>query len=205
MATVADILNEWAADSEEKQTLIKTRSGLCLRWINQAQLRFADKSEVLKGVWQPTITSSGNIALPSDFLREYPDLVTFEVGETTTPPLIKVDYPVALNLSFSSTTHYSIFNGTFYVWAAGALTPSIPYIKKPATLTAISSDSLTIPTEFHHDLIPYLDMMWDSFKGKITAIEKSMLLKDFDNTVRQDGIVFLVRNDNSPKVRSGGW
>lgn len=205
MATALDILNEWAADSEEKQTLLKVRSGLPLRWLNQGQLRFADKSECLRGEWQPTITSSGNIALPSDFIREYPDLIKFDVGSATNPPLIKIDYWEAINITFSTTSHYSIFNGSLYVWSAGALTPSIPYVKKPATLTTIASDSLTIPTEFQHELIPYLDMMWDAYKGKLAAIDKSMLLKDFDNSARSCGITFLVRQNNSPRVRTGGW
>lgn len=203
MATALDVVNEWAADSEEKQLLVKTRSGLVLRWINQAQLRFADKSECLKGEWQPTITSLGNIALPSDFLREYPDLVAYQVGSTINPPLIKIDYPVAINLNFTSVvTHYSIYNGTFYVWAAGALTPSIPYIKKPATLTALSSDALIIPTEFHHDLIPYLDAMWASLKGALNPMDKILLMKEFDNQARADGMKFLIRQDNAPKVRT---
>lgn len=202
MGTTLDIVNEWAADNEEKQLLVKTRSGLPLRWINQGQLRYADKSEMLRAVWNPTITSTGNIALVSGFLREFPDLVKYNVSSTTNLPLIKIDYWEAINVDFSTTTHYSIHNGSFYVWSAGALTPSITYIKRPTIMTNILTESLEIPLEFQHNLILYLDIMFDGSKGTINSIDKHVLLKTFDQQAGLDGLKFRQRNDSSPVMRS---
>lgn len=202
MGTTLDIINEWASDSEEKQVAVKTRSGLVLRWINQAQLRFAERSECLRGEWQPTITSTGNIALPSDFIREFPDLVKYNLSATVNPPLVKIDYWQAVNVTFSSTTHYSIFNGSLYVWAAGALTPSIPYIKKPTVITALTTADLSIPTEFHRDLIPYLDIMWEKSKGSLSLGDRLALMKEFDNQAGLAGLKFKTRQDGMFKMRS---
>lgn len=206
MATAADVTNEWAADSEAKQLLIKTRSGLVLRWLNQGQLRFADLSEMLKGEWQPTVTASGNIALPADFLREYPGRVKYDLNSTVNAPLIKIDYQDAINLDFTGdTTHYSIFNVKLYVWAAGALTPSIPYIKKPVALTTLASDDLGLSTEFHYEIIAYLDAMWAAYNKEISFADKNMMLKDFDSKAREHGLKFLVRQGGALRTRSQGF
>lgn len=203
MGTTLDIVNEWASDSEEKQTTVKARSGLVLRWINQAQLRYANKSELLRAEWQPTITSTGNIALPSDFLREFPDAVKYSSTSTVNPPLIKIDYWQAVNINFSgSITHYSIFNGSFYVWAAGALSPSIPYVKKPTIITALTSADLSLPTEFQHDLIPYLDIMWEKSKGQLSLADQLGLMREFDSQAGLSGLKFKMRQDGMPMMRS---
>jgi len=200
MATAQDIVNEWAAGDEEKQQLV-IRSGLPLRWLNQGQLRYFDKSEVLRGVWTPTITSSGNIALPSDFLREFPNRVKRDVSDSSDLPLGKIDYPDANLMDFSALTHYSIWNGTFYVWSAGACTPSVPYIKKPAVLASFASD-LSVPTEFQHNLIIYLDAHWVKIQKDIAG--HYALMKEFDNQARQDGVMNIIRNNQIPTIR-GSW
>lgn len=203
MGTTLDIVNEWASDSEEKQTILKTRSGWALRLLNQAQLRYADKSELIRGSWTPTITSTGSIAIPTDFIREYPDSVKYSSTSTVNPPLIKIDYWKAVNINFTgATTHYSIFNGTFYVWAAGALTPSVTYVKKPAILTTFTSTDLEIPTEFQCNLIPYLDIFWEKSKGKLSLGDQLILLKEFDNQAGLDGLKLRTRQDDIPRTRS---
>lgn len=203
MGTTLDIVNEWASDSEEKQEVLKTRSGWALRILNQAQLRYADKSELIRGTWSPTITSTGNIALPSDFLREYPDAVKYSSTSTVNPPLIKIDYWQAVNITFTGiTTHYSIFGGNLYVWAAGALTPSVIYIKKPAAITTFTSTDLEIPTEFQHNLIQYLEIMWEKSKGKLSLPDQMVLLKQFDNQAGLDGLRLRMRQDDIPRMRS---
>lgn len=201
MATAQDVINEWAAESDEKQALVSAKPALVLRWINQAQLRFAEKSECLRSLWTPTITSTGNIALPTDFLREFPDLVQWDVNTKDRLPLKKIDYQVARLRTFSLTSHYSIYNGTFYVWNAGALTPAIPYIKKPTILSAIASD-LEIPTEFQNQLVFYMDLMYDKANGKINSIDKETGLRMFDQNAYAAGLKYRNRNDGLVVMRS---
>jgi len=200
VATALDIINEWAADIEEKQTVGK---GLRLRWLNQAQLRYAARSEMLRSEWQPTVPASGNIALVTDFLREFPYLVKREVGETLKYPLLKIDYWKAINLTFVTvSTHYSIFNGKLYVWAPGALTPSIPYVKKPAVITDLDTSNLEIPSEFHYQLIPYLDAKFERYKGRMSFVEEASFLQNFDQQAGLDGYRFRQRQDDAPRMRA---
>lgn len=200
MASAQDIVNEWAADSEEKLRLLKTRSGLGLRWLNQAQLRYVERAECLRDVWNPTITSSGNISLPSDFMYEFSDRVKRDVNSTSDYYLRKVDYPIAFARSWSGLTAYSIYNGSFYIWAAGAATPSIPYVKKPAIITTLSSASLEIPTEFQHRLVDYMDAMWLRYKGDVVSARG--LMEDFFRKSKTDGVTWRLRYDKSPIIRS---
>lgn len=203
MATSLDVINEWASDSEAKQTLVKTHSGLILRWLNQAQLRYADKSEMLKSRWTPTITSTGNIALPADFLREIPDRVQPNANATVFAPLRKVDYPDAILVTWTGLIAYSVYGGNFYVWAPQACTPAITYNKKPAALTDLTSD-LEIPTEFHHDLILGLDIYWERRAEKLDLAEQETMWTIFDNKAKDAGWKEKIRKGAFVRTR-GSW
>jgi hypothetical protein len=204
MATVQNVVNEWASDDEAKRLLTKTHSGLILRWLNEGQLRFADLSEMNRNTWTPTITSSGSIALPTDFLREFPDSVQAVVSTTGTP-LFKVDYSFARQTSWNTLTAYSIYDGSFYIWAAGAATPSITYVAKPTALTTLSSDSFEIPTEFHRAFVDYLEAKWLYRNKTVSYGDYKAMLQDFDNQARSAGVYFMQRQDSLMKTRSAGW
>ena len=203
MATALTVVNEWASDSEDKQLLVKQQSGLVLRWLNEAQLRFVDRANNLRDVWTPTITSSGNVSLPSDFIREIPDLVKYDLNSTVQPPLKKIDYAVATNIQWGGRTHYSIHNGKMYVWSAGALTPSVTYIKKPAALTTLSSDDLTVDSTNFQDIIYFLELKWLYRTKQINLIQYSAMMRDFEDRATQEGVKFIVATD-SMTVRNGG-
>lgn len=189
MATVQDVINEWAADQEEKQQLIKGRTNLPLRWVNQAQLRFCSKAEILRSVWSPSIPGSGSIVLPVDFLREFPDRVK---RDATRVPLKKMNYQDALLINFSTLGWYAIFAGTFYVFAPQACSPTVPYIRKPLVVTDFTGD-LEIPTEFHHTIIMYMDAMWTREKGDLNG--SRMLIQEFDQIAFAEQVKYRQRND----------
>jgi len=201
MATVANVLQDWASSSPDKLSLYASRSGVLLRWINEAQLRFADKSECLREVWEPTITSTGNIALPSDFKREIKDRVKWDSNTYLT----QIDFPTA-NLvdTWSGTTNYSIWEGMFYVWGAAAGTPEIPYIKKPAAIAiaSILTADLEIPTQYHYDLFTYLDGMYARRKDDISG--SIQLMQMFDNKAN-DVYNEIVRNVDPVPMMRGRW
>ena len=201
MATALDVINEWGLGDDEKQETIKTHSGLVLRLLNQSQLRYVEKSQCLRSVWTPTITSTGNIALPTDFLYEIPDRVKRNTNNTTDIFLSKIDYAVANARYFSGLYYYSIFNGSFYVWSAQAATPSVPYVRKPTIITALTTADLEIPTEFHHNLAPYIEAQWLYSKKQISYAEKLAIEKNFDLQANNDGLSFRTRNDKVPSVR----
>ena len=197
MGTVQNILEQWAAGDPKKEEIYVSVPKLALRWINEAQLRHASLSEILRTTWSPTITSTGNIALPSDFLREIPDRVKW----TATQHLVKIDYPTAnLVESFSGTYYYSIYGETFYVWEAAAGTPTIPYIKKPTALTTIATDALEIPTEFHGTLLIYFDAMYLRKEGDYAGSQ--VLLRQFDSQAAEDGAKYRSRRDGTMFIRS---
>lgn len=201
MATVQNVVNEWASDDEDKRLLVETHGGLILRWLNEGQLRYAEKSEILRSTWTPTITSSGNIALPADFIREFPDRVQ-AVSGTTGTPLFKVEYPLAIQDTWNTLTAYSIYNNTFYIWAAGAATPAVYYVKKPTALTTLSSDDFGIPTEFHRTMIDYLEAKWLYRNKTVSYGDYKSMLSEFDNQAKTDGLQFLQRNDALLMMRS---
>lgn len=200
MASLAQIAEDWAEGQTEKSELYTQYKGVVLRWINEAQLRYCDKSEILTGLWQPTITSSGNIALPADFLREIKDWVYW----SSTIRLVEIDYPTAIvnQNNFSGAQFYSIWNDTFYVWAATAGTPQIPYIKKPAVVAIadIATASLEIPLEFQHNLLTYLDAVFLRRKGDYKGY--GVLLANFDMDAAKDGLKFKQRRERPPIIRS---
>jgi hypothetical protein len=202
MATAATILGDWASLDPEKETLYAHTPSLMLRWLNEAQLRFCNKSEILQGVWQPTVPSTGVIALPTDFLREYIDKIQW----TTNQYLRKGDYPTLKLLNLSSTMYYAIYDEDFYVLSAAAGSPTIFYIRKPLLLnTTIGSPQLwttaelEIPTEYHSVLLGYLDAIWMRHKLDIKSYRASLDL--FDRDAIDCGIQLKRRRDGFPTMR----
>lgn len=200
MATAQDIINEWAADDDEKQRLVKIRSGLPLRWLSQGQIRYSEKSLLLRSVWNPTVPSTGLIALPPDFLYEFPDRVKRNVNATTDIFLKKIDYYLAYARYFSGLLFYSIYGGNFYVWAPQAATPSVPYVRKAAVLTTAAVD-LEIPTEYQANLIPYLEMKYLRLAKEISIADFLAMQKNFDMQAADDGIAFRRHMDSQPTMR----
>lgn len=200
MGSLKSVLEDWSEGDPKRAELLAQYPGVVLRWINEAQLRYCDKSEILQDVWEPSIPSSGTIALPSDFLREYKDRVKW----TDTRYLVQIDYPTANLRTWSDVTHYSIFEGSFFVWAASAGSPSIPYIKKPVVVAIadISTADLETPTEFQHNLLVYLDAMYARRSG--AYVDSKQILRIFDEQAIQDGFTFRARRDPSPIIR-GSW
>lgn len=198
MASFAAVLQDWAEGEPDKRKLYAQYQGLVLRWMNEAQLRYCDKSEMLQAVWSATVTS-GSASLPADFLREIQDRVKWD----TSTYLVKIDYPTAnLVSTFTTTQYYSIWNGSLYVWASASGSPTVPYIKKPAVVAIanIGTTSLEIPTEYHHNLLLYLDAWYSRRLGKFA--ESKQLLTIADNQARQDGIEFHLRRDPPPVMKS---
>lgn len=197
MATRQDIINEWVWDSPEKQELVKTSPDFILRWTNQGELRFADKSEILRGIWTPTTASDGSVVLPSDFLREFPDRVKYLIDRA---PLTKMNYEEAILTTFSTLVSYAIFNGTFYVFGPQAISLTIPYIKKPAVITSIGTTDNPFPTEYHKTMITFYDAMWLKEKGDMAGAR--VLLQEFDDEANANGMSFYLRNYPHPRMRS---
>lgn len=196
MGSVLNVLSEWTADDEQKELLYERVPSLVLRWTNEAQLRHVDRSEILRDIWEPTVTSAGNVTLPTDFLREFKDRVKWDEEHY----LIQIDYPTAALLDFTSTTHYSIWESSLYVWTAAAGSPAIPYVKKPAALTTIATDNLEIPTETHSTLQIYLDAAF-ARRNKDFPTHYS-LLEQFDSRAAEDGRIYRDRRDPVPIIRS---
>ena len=176
MATVANVVEDWCSGDSDRTAILATELGVIVRWVNEAQLRFADKTETVRSIWQPSIPSNGQIALPTDFIREVKNLIMW----TTNWRLLQIDYPLAQMLLFSAPQYYSIWNGTFYVWSPTAGTPNICYIQKPTaiTTTTYATASLQIPTEYQHTLFLYFDSM--NARRQKDYAGSGVLLKQFD-------------------------
>jgi hypothetical protein len=200
MASASTVIDDFL-DSPDKEAFYANSAKLVIRWLNESQLRHVNKSEVLRDMWTPDITSSGNIILPGDFLRECPDLVQANVGTTGRLPLFKIDYSQAILYPFSGLTHYSIHNGYFYVWAAQACTPRIVYFKKPEVITAenLEEAELEIPTECHNTLLHFMDAQFIKSKGDYQNY--LVMLNEFERRAINDGIKFRNRNDNPARMR----
>jgi hypothetical protein len=141
MASASTILGDWASLDPERETLYAHTPALLLRWLNEAQLRFCNKSEILQGVWQPTVPDTGIVALPEDFLREYVDRIQW----TTNQYLRKGDLPTLKLLNLSSTMYYAIYGENFYVMSPAAGSPTIHYIKKPVLITTGNATPVADP------------------------------------------------------------
>lgn len=199
MATAVTVIERWIAGNEKKAVLYKSVPSLVLSWVNDAQGRYADVGEVLQDVWEPTITSSGNIVLPTDFLREVKDRVYWDANIC----LQQIDYPTAQLMDFSTTGFYSVWQGYFYVWVAAAGSPKIPYLKVPATITYanIGTTALEIPSEGHDDLLIYMDAMWARKNDDISG--SMSLLKLFDQAASKGGSKFRARRNPVPRTMGG--
>lgn len=194
--TNQDIVTEWTYGNDTKQNLTQTSPDFILRWMNQAALRFCDKSEILRSVWTTTTASDGTATLPADFLREIPDRILIS---TTQPPLQKVAYEDAINIIWGSTVAYSIYNGKLQVWGNAAVSITVPYIQKPTTITTLASDS-QVPTEYHQTLKIFLDSLWARYEKDISSAQA--LLDLFDEKCSEHGMSFILRRYRHPKMRS---
>jgi len=199
MATAQDVLNDWAGEDGERYIIFHKNKGLVLRWLNEAQLRFCDLSEIFRGVWSPIISSDGVVSLPDDFLREVPHTIKWAVDT----PLTKIDYAVANLTTFSGTYFYSIWGGKFYVWTPAEGTPSIPYFKKPSTITnaTLANDDLEIPTEYHSDVLAFLEAKYQQRLGDYG--QYLALMSRFDGEARRAGVKYASRNDPVPFMLGG--
>lgn len=201
MASAKNILSFWQG-TPEKKSFYAVNEPTVLQWLNDAQLTFADKSECLQGLWQPTITSVGYIALPEDFLREYPNRVKSSTNSLGYP-LKKIPYQDAQILNLTGTALYSIYNGYFYVWAAGACTPNVPYIKKPAEITkaTLATAELELPTQMHDTLFYFLESRYNMFLGNVQNMLE--LESIFERKAQEYLTTQIQRNDSVPSTRGG--
>lgn len=199
MGRALDVLKNWAADNDEAAQVFSRTPSLLIRWLNEAQLRFCDKSEVLSGVWEPDLDSDGIAMLPEDFLREY----TNRVKWTNFVPLVKGDYPSLVLSNLSTTRAYAIFDGRFWVFAPSSGTPKIPYIKKPDTLfeKSISGMDLSIPSEMGDTLTLCLDAYWARKKGD--TVKYLQLLEIFDRKATESGVKDFLRKNPTPTTING--
>lgn len=205
MASALTVLQQWAGGDEDKQRLLKTKMELAVRWLNDGQLRFVNRSMCLRAEWLPTITSSGNIDLPDDFLMEFPDRVKRQAANTADLFLTKYDYQVANNRYWAGLFGYSIFNGKFYVWTPSACTPSVPYCRKPEVILSkdIATAELEIPTEVHTEIIVFLEARHGRYKKELTILQEQQVLDLFDEKARHFGVINKLRVDKSPQTRGG--
>lgn len=157
MANVKTLLEDWVSYDDARLAVYSHERGVITRWINQAQLIFADKSECIRGNWTPTLSSTGSVVLPDDFLRAVKDRIKW----STNWYLREIDYPSAQIMTFGSVAYYSIWGGYLYVWNGNNGTPTVPYIKKPTALTTttILTADFELPTEYHQHLLLFLDSM----------------------------------------------
>lgn len=185
MATIKNLLEDWVSFDDERLDVYSHEQGVITRWINQAQLMFADKSECIRGIWTPTLSSSGSVALPSDFLRAVKDRVKW----STNWYLREIDYPSANIMTFGSVAYYSVWGDTFYVWNGGNGTPTIPYIKKPTAITTstIATADFEIPTEYHQHLFLFLDGMMARRKRYAVTDKHGNFMTWRDNVQVSDG------------------
>ncbi len=197
MASAKAIISDWSSDEGERFVLATTKRGVVMRWLNQAQLRFAEISQVLQGVWEPLLDSTGSEALPDDWLREIPDRVQWTTGFY----LIKGDYPTLSIANLSTTCYYAIWQGNLYVFSASSGSPTIPYYRKPEEIkdAQFATASLEIPTEYQHNLSLFMDAMWERRNGNTEAY--LVLIDKFDQRARDAGIDNLNRRQ-VPQMRA---
>lgn len=195
--SASSLCEDWAAGDGEREKIYATERGVMAQWLSKAQEIFCERSECLRNVWTPTITSTGYVAIPSYFGREIPNMVKWDDHTR----LIKIDYAKALNTIFSGVNYYSIWNGSFYVWSATAGTPTIPYVKKPTAITAASlaTADMEIPTEYFHDIFYYLDSMFLRRKNDINnSIALYKMFIDAADAAKYD---YGSKNDAMPMMR----
>lgn len=195
MSAVQSVLEDWVAGESDKYVIYPAKQDIALRWLNEGQLRFCDRSEMLRSVWSPTIDATGIISLPSDFLREIKDLVKWAPNW----PLWEMDYPKASLLTFSSPRYYSIWGNKMYIWAPAAGSPTIPYMRKPRVLTSDKNDDLEIPTEYQNALTYYLESKW--LKRNKDVAGSLAMLRTFDQMADEAAARYRARRDPVPMMR----
>lgn len=195
MASALNVIMDFLSISPEKQNFYRDNKELVLRWINEAQLRFVNKSEILCGVWNPTIDNTGSIDLPDNFLKAFKDRVM--LGDY---PLKELNYQDAIFQDYTGVEAYSVYNGHFYVWNAGSCSPTIPYLKKPTVITDLLTEELEIPTEYHNNLLDYLDALWARKKEDFQS--HLGLRTSFDNLALQAGVETRNRTNAVPIMQS---
>jgi len=201
MASVQDILSDWASGSKDREALLGSSKPMLTRWLSQAQLRYADKSGVLRGTFTGTLDSDYKIALPDTFLRELPNRVT--LGELV---LSKGDYATLNSINEIgnnlSATCYAIHDGFLYVFG-GDGEVLVHYVKKPYDITKsdFSGSDLEIPTEWHSDLLLYLEAAWARQSGNVALWMQ--LMDEFDKKANAAGVKFAYRVDGLPVTRGG--
>ena len=201
MATVQTTIDNWTSDGGERHTLYGSVPGLVIQWLNAAQLRFTHKSGCLRSTWEPTLDSEGYADLPEDFLKIVKDRVKWSSTQT----LIEGNYHDLIQRTMSSTTHYCVHEGKFYVFGPSAGSPVVPYVKKPNTVTIANRTNafLDIPSEYHEDLVLYLDAMFARRKGDVTGW--IALLAAFDDKATKAGMEISRRIDPVPMMKGGLW
>jgi hypothetical protein len=201
MATVADVIGDWTSEGGARHTLYGRVPGLVVGWINRAQLRFVHKSLCLRSVWEPTLDSDGYAVLPDNFIGVVKDRVKWDIHTT----LVEANYSDLLQTDWSSTTHYCVHDGKFYVFAPSAGSPQIPYYRKPDEITIANRNSayLEIPTEYHQDLLTFMDGMFQRHEGDIAGY--SALMAEFDRKAIEAGVRIQNRTDQVPVMRGGAF
>lgn len=197
MATAAKIISDWTTDEGERHVLYTSTKSLIIRWLNEAQLRFADRSEVLQGVWDASLID-GSDSLPDDFLREKRDGVLLD-----SKYLSKGDYTALSGAGLTSTSHYAIWDGSLHVFSSASGEATIPYIRKPSVIkdASIGTASLEIPSEYQHSLITFLDAMF--LRRKEDLMGYRTLLKAFDQDCTDAGIDFQSRRGEILVTKGG--
>lgn len=185
--TATRLIADWTTDQGPRHTLYGQVKGLVLRWLNEAQLRFVDKSEILEKVWEPTLSSDGYIQLPDDFLRD--GVVKWEADKF----LRKGDYGLLNTVSLSATLYYAIYAGKLYVFKAAAGSPTITYLRKPDEIVAgtLANADLELPSEYHAHLLTYMDAMFARRNNDLATWKA--LMKDFDQEATAAGIEYRQR------------
>jgi hypothetical protein len=198
MADAKNLLSLWIGVDREKTSLYSTNPEMVIGWLNEANIRYCDKGEVIRDIWKPIIDSSGITELPDDFYREIKDRVKWKAGKFLTA----MDFAVANIRSFTGTYYYSIWMHTFYVWAPSAGEPEIPYIRRPddITVTNFANYELDIHREDHTNLLPYMDAMWARYKQDTPSY--LALLQAFDNRAEKDGQDIRDKYEPAPRMRS---
>jgi len=199
MGTAYNVLGDWMAGDDGKEKLLKSNKSLVLRWLNNAQNRHAEISGSLRCVWKPSLDSDGTAPLPEDFLFEFKDKVKWDDHKFLT----QIDYATAKILNLSSTCHYSIYGGKFYVFSPTAGEREIPYVKRPTEISspALKTDDLDTEIQHHDSIILYLDAMYARHKGDLVG--STQLLTLFKAKSEDDGLVYARRNDPVPMMRGG--
>ena len=165
MARVADILAETGIEVDDAE-FYSIQIGLILHWFNRAQEDLSVEGEELqKELSLVSVDGTLSYSLPSDFLRE---LVVKRGSDLTPVDRIKYEDGLVTSFAAGAVRAYSIFNGSFYLWPTGdGSTYTIPYIKKPASITVSNYKTANpdVSTQYDQAIVPYLLSRYWRVKG----------------------------------------